>query len=271
MPDSNFSILEEIKIQRFHSNLTPNIKLIRRNNNSERLNEDNTNEFKDIFNSNINSEPLNISVPKLILNKINKNSNDKQTKSNILIKNKSNEILDKTYFSDDNHFDFLTNINNINNKNDIKYNIIHKNNSDKKINYKINSIINSEIIDELTANINNKMNNIYLNLNSKIKKLSRQYKNLADIIFPFVYEKKLINKRKKFPEINYLNINFPQNNILTNQKIDLSYKAKSKSNKEQNSNNNDINNISKNEDKKINAKELLKKLDSFLIKKFKEN
>ena len=111
-------------------------------------------------------------------------------------------------------------------------------------------------------------------MNFKINKLSNLFKKLSNEICGFIFSKKLINKKKHFSEFNNLNINFPQNNIFNNQNIELSYKSKSLSNKENNlysfSDININNVLINNEEQAINPKDLLKKIDSFLIKKFKE-
>jgi hypothetical protein len=126
--------------------------------------------------------------------------------------------------------------------------------------------------DEFYANLNEtkqSMNEIYLKLNKKIHKLTRQIKNLTAEIFNYYYTQKLNNKFSTC----VTNSNSVRN-VNLNSGIDLSSNTKElKSNRKLNlkffSEIND--NIAFTEEQKMNSKELLKKIDSFLIKKFKES
>ena len=126
--------------------------------------------------------------------------------------------------------------------------------------------------DEFYANLNEtkqSMNEIYLKLNKKIHKLTRQIKNLTAEIFNYYYTQKLNNKFSTC----VTNSNSVRN-VNLNSGIDLSSNTKElKSNRKLNlkffSEIND--NFAFTEEQKMNSKELLKKIDSFLIKKFKES
>ena len=273
--NSNYSIVDEIKFQQINS-LTPNKnskvkKRIIKIENNDGSNEENSKDLKDILSSNINSDSLNISIPKLITQNIKNQSREKNENSKILLLKrlykKNKKLFDKNNLTDSLNFEYLSNKN-------LKMNNILSYNSDSSTIKNINK--NNVNLDDLyeISNLDNKLNKIYTELNHKINKLSKQFKNLSNEVCGFIFAKKLINKRKNFSEFNYLNINFPQNNIFNNQNIELSYKSKSLSNKENNLNSfSDIhinNGFINTEEPKINPNDLLKKIDSFLVKKFKE-
>ena len=126
--------------------------------------------------------------------------------------------------------------------------------------------------EEFYANLNEtkqSINELYFKLNKKIHKLTRQIKNLAAEIFNYYYTQKLNNKFSTC----VTNSNSVRN-ATQNSGIDLSANANElKSNRKLNlkffSEIND--NFTFTEEQKMNSKELLKKIDSFLIKKFKES
>ena len=126
--------------------------------------------------------------------------------------------------------------------------------------------------EEFYANLNEtkqSINELYFKLNKKIHKLTRQIKNLTAEIFNYYYTQKLNNKFSTC----VTNSNSVRN-ATQNSGIDLSANANElKSNRKLNlkffSEIND--NFTFTEEQKMNSKELLKKIDSFLIKKFKES
>ena len=124
--------------------------------------------------------------------------------------------------------------------------------------------------DEFYSKINETKKNIdelYFTFNKKIHKLTRQIKNLSAEIFNYHFSKKL---NKKFSNFTTNNNSLGKFNL--NSVIDLSPNHKElnqrKFNKKFVSTNNDKSSFT--EEQNINSKLLLKKLDSFLIKKFKE-
>ena len=110
--------------------------------------------------------------------------------------------------------------------------------------------------EEFYANLNEtkqSINELYFKLNKKIHKLTRQIKNLTAEIFNYYYTQKLNNKFSTC----VTNSNSVRN--ATNRKLNLKFFS-------------EINdNFTFTEEQKMNSKELLKKIDSFLIKKFKES
>ena len=112
------------------------------------------------------------------------------------------------------------------------------------------------------------INELYLKLNKKIRKLTRQIKNLAAEIFKYYFTQRLNNKYSLFVTNGYT----PRYASINTGK-DLLQKTKEiKSRKLNLKFFSDINgNLNFTEEQKLNSKELLKKIDSFLIKKFKES
>ena len=278
-PNSNPSKIKENKYQQIRANLTPSKYQKNQNKNefkkkeSDNIQNDNdinnSKESKEILSSpNINSDSLNNSIPGITIKNIN-NNKGKNEKSNILLLKrfnlkKNNNLNNINNLSDNIPFEFLTHVNNRS-----KVNNIHKYCSEGDKNETINEKINTTNLDDLydkISKINKLMNNRYINLNYKICKLSKQFNNFTNEIYSLIYGKKLSNKNN-FQEINYLNISFPEN-LLNNQNINIVPKSKSLSYRDYNiSPYNDINY----EEQKISSKELLKKIDSFLVKKFKES
>ena len=110
------------------------------------------------------------------------------------------------------------------------------------------------------------INELYFTFNKKIHKLTRQIKNLSAEIFNYYFANKL---NKKFSTCNTNNNSLGKSNL--NSVIDLT--STNKELKERKLNKkfiSKINDKSFTEEQKMNSKLLLKKLDSFLIKKFKE-
>ena len=265
---SKYSMSKEIIYQQISANDTPNKSKKNKNNIIFKKYDKNSDfsDSKDIISPlNINSESYN-SLPGNFTKKYNLFNRDKKEKSPLSMLKKINlRINNKINFNevDKLPFEYLTHINNRS-----KLNNNQKQSFDGDKFNRINETSNLTNIEDLyykVSKTNYAINNLYINLNNKFNNISIKMNNLANEIYSFIYGRKLINK-KYFKDTNYVKINIPH--ILSNNpKINLDYKSKSLNSKDYNINSNNHINF---EEQKINSKDLLQKLDSFLIKKFKE-
>ena len=124
--------------------------------------------------------------------------------------------------------------------------------------------------DEFDNHINESKENInyiYKKINHKIHKITRQIKNLSAEVFKYYFARKLNNKYSSYATTNNSvknNIKKAGNELSPNAKESNEGKINLKFYSEIN------NNLNFTEEQKLNPRELLKKIDSFLIKKFKE-
>ena len=247
-------------------------------------NKENNNEIKKIlkYNNNKKSKEYNehrsyspFGIPEIKIinynnnNDIDKKNQERYTLNSVKVKHMRNkkEINNKNFLSNDYYFE--------EEKNKLDNNII-----DNNIDYSSISNENEKIENESFLNKNEfygyinetkkSIKDLNISFDKKINKLAKQIKNLADEFFKYHGFTKLNNKCLLNPIImkskSFKNT-IPQNSgtdsltkktELNGRKINLRFFSEIN------------NNLSFSEEQKANSKKLLEKIDSFLIKKFKE-
>ena len=209
----------------------------------------------------------NIGIPDLGLVSFNKYLGKNNQKKNILDSNKIKHMRNKRNKFNQNLL--LDNYNvdketNVNNQIDVNY-INDSNDMDLTEN---GQFLNKEEFYLELNDTKQNINELYSKLNKKIHKLSNQIKNLASEIFKYTFNQKLTNK------LSYYDIKCESDRNKT-QKTGKEITALINDIKGRKFNHKFFSEINENfsftEEQKINTKELLKKIDSFLIKKFKES
>ena len=272
------------KTEKEEMNKTYNYKFIKSQENTPRIinipstpitklkNKDNhilnniTNEIN--YNSDHNSSDYSPLIPELIIKNY-KNISKKNREINtniksIKIKNMRNKkyFVNKKLLSDD---FYLNDIHIKESKKDNNSNRVIKSNENEKLDNE--QYLNKDEFYNHQKETKEIINGLYKNINHKISKITNQIKNLTAEIFKYYFNNKL--KTKYCSNVNI------SNNHLKNQSTNKGMNFSTKDNENKRKLNlkflSEVNNhLSLSEEQKLNSKELLKKMDSFLIKKFQE-